>query len=337
LKVRLAGNIGRPLLAFDPDSESVDWWVVELSSYQLADLKGHAAVGVLLNLDQDHLDWHGGVDSYYQDKLNLVGLLRAGDVLIANHADSILRERLINLDHEMAVTWFNNAGGFRIQNGEILEGGEALAVASTEALPGSLPGPHNLANLAAALTVLKTLDVDPINAVRAAASYKGLPHRLQLVGQRDGVRYVNDSIASAPLATVAAVEAFPDIRATLIVGGMDRGVDWSPHIKAIARMRPAGIIGMPDNGQSLLTMFSESGLVPEETLYNAANLEEAVQQAQRITAAHGLVLLSPGAPSFPYFRNFQERGRAFAQYCGFDLPDSEADFDGQAEPKELTE
>jgi len=322
LEVQLAGNIGRPLLDCEEAKTqklSTDWWVIELSSYQLTDLQGHATVAVILNLDQDHLDWHGGVDSYYKDKLKAIKMLRTKGDLVANHGDPVLREQVMSRGQDLRINWFNSSKDIHVSDGQLFDGLDRIEFSP----PASLPGPHNLANLAAALTVLKLVGIEPINAVRHASRFKGLPHRLQLAGERDGIRYINDSIASTPLATVAAVESFQESSVTLIVGGMDRGVDWSAHIDAIARKKPVTIIGIPDNGGAVLGMFANSGLFAEEDLHQVEDLRQAVLLAQRLTKASGVVLLSPGAPSFPRFRDYRERGSKFAQYCGFEIVEQE--------------
>ncbi len=306
IDVQLAGNIGRPLLACG--SLEADWWVIELSSYQLVDLQGHASIAVILNLDQDHLDWHGGVEPYYRDKLKLLDMLATDGVLVANWNDPAVRREVSSVS---GLHWFNHAQGIGVSKLQICQRGVALP----GSISSSLPGPHNLANLAAALTVLKSLGISPIKGMPHVASFSGLAHRLQEVSDTGRFRCINDSIASAPLATVAAVESFPDDRAALIVGGMDRGVDWFAHIGAIAAMRPAAVIGIPDNGPAIVAGFEATGLFPQDSLYQAKSLREAVNLARRVALPNGLILLSPGAPSFPHFRDYRERGQQFARLC----------------------
>lgn len=312
-RVRLAGNIGRPLL--DCDDRGVDWWVIEFSSYQLADLDARPDLSVLLNLTPEHLDWHGGEAAYFRDKLRLVELA-AGRPVIANAADPVLREALSGTEN---VTWFNDPGGIRVDGGRLFDGDRALGCR----LPEGLPGAHNLSNVAAALTVVRRVGGNVTGASRAVAGFRPLPHRLQLCGTRSGVRFVNDSIASTPVATAAALQSLADQPVTLIVGGLDRGVDWTPYTSTFARHTPLAVIGMPDSGPKILATLRGSGVCPSRGLYEAPDLAAAVEIALRITPAGATVLLSPGAASFPRFRDYRERGRQFARCCGFELEEIE--------------
>jgi UDP-N-acetylmuramoylalanine--D-glutamate ligase len=162
--VRLAGNIGRPLL--DCDDQGVDWWVIELSSYQLADLRARPTVSLVLNLSSEHLDWHGSDEVYRRDKLRLAEL-GADGVLIANAADSTLRESLASND---AIVWFNADNGIRENDGRLLDGDRLLLSGA----PGNLPGRHNLSNTAAALTVVRAVGADIPKALAAIPSFRAL-------------------------------------------------------------------------------------------------------------------------------------------------------------------
>jgi len=308
-RVRLAGNIGLPLLSCE--DKNVDWWVIELSSYQLTDLDAVPTVAAILNLTAEHLDWHGGERAYRKDKLRLAELA-AGGVLVANAADLSLAEALSSYSN---VSWFNSRSGIHVDSGRILNGPRVLPLK----LPEGLPGVHNLANTAAALTVLELIGQDEGMVLRAVSSFRSLPHRLQLVGERSGLRFVNDSISSTPVSTAAALEALAGQSITLIVGGLDRGLDWSPYMNAIKTCPAHAVIAIPENGARILDTMRNADLQPKAGLHQAAGLAEAVKLAQRITPAEGTVLLSPGAPSFPQFRDYRDRGKQFANLCGFDL------------------
>ena len=312
-RVRLAGNIGLSLLACD--DRNVDWWVIELSSYQLADLEAAPTASVILNLSSEHLDWHGSEQAYRQDKLRLA-MLATGSILVANAADEVLKTALSG---RRDVTWFNSPSGLRVENSSILDGSSVLPVV----LPEGLPGAHSLANTAAALTVLRMIGADIETAVQAISSFRSLPHRLQIVGEQSGVRYINDSISSTPVATAAALEALSGQSITLIVGGLDRGLDWSPYVQAFKKRPPEAVIAIPENGARILDTMRSANLQPSAGLHRAADLAEAVKLAQKMTRIDGTVLLSPGAPSFPQFEDYRDRGRQFAQLCGFDLQEHE--------------
>lgn len=304
-RVRLAGNIGTPLLACD--DQDVDWWVIELSSFQLADLEARPSVGVLLNLSADHLDWHGSRERYRADKLRLADLVAEGD-LVANHSDPVLREAL---GDRRAVCWFST---------EPVDG--PIADAAEVIMPASLPGKHNRANLAACLAVIGKLGLDAGRAIAALGRFRGLPHRLQDLGTTGDVRFIDDSISTAPVATVAALEALEGRRIILLVGGLDRGIDWAPFAEAIRAHPPAAVVALPDNGPYILSAFEQAGIEVELGSFIARDLAEAVAQAKRIAPAGSVILLSPGAPSFPHFRDYEDRGRQFAELCGFCTPPS---------------
>jgi UDP-N-acetylmuramoylalanine--D-glutamate ligase len=310
-RVRLAGNIGRPLL--DCDDRDVDWWVVELSSFQLADLQAQPALAVLLNVSPEHLDWHGSEERYRRDKLRLADL--AGDhPVVANAADPVLRDYLAA---KVNARWFNGAGDIRAAGGRLYDGERQLDLR----LPRGLPGAHNLSNLAAVLTVIRAIGADLDAAVAAMADFKPLPHRLQLLGERSELRFVNDSISTTPVATAAALEALSGELVVLIVGGLVRGLDWTPYMPAFAERTPLAIIGVPDNGPRIIATLRAAGIDPSGRLHEAKGLGDAVELALRLAPSGAVVLLSPGAPSFPQFRDFRDRGCQFAALCGFEADD----------------
>lgn len=308
LNTCLAGNIGRPML--DCESTAADWWVIELSSYQISDLEAEPDVAVILNLSDEHIDWHGGVDSYRADKLKLADMAGRGR-LIANFSDSVLAE---GLEGRGDVIWFNSAGGWQAGEGEVIFGVGAKIVPA----PVSLPGEHNMQNLAAALTVIDELGLEISDLDQALASFTGLPHRLQIIGEQDHVCYVDDSISTTPVSVAAALETIGTGGVVLLLGGMDRGLDWSDFADGLVGQAPLAIITMPDNGPKILASLRKSGVEPGGGLHAVDDLSQAVELAQTLVPDGGYILLSPGAPSFPHFRDFEDRGDQFASYAGIE-------------------
>ncbi len=300
-RVGLAGNIGVPLVSCD--AQSADWWVVELSSYQICDLEAPPWLTLFLNLSDEHLDWHQGAENYRRDKLRLARLAPEGR-LFANGADAVLRNALADRPD---TRWFNQAPGVHLADHRLWEGDRPLPP-----LPAA-PGDHNLVNLAGALAVVDALDLRPESLARACASFEGLPHRLTTLGTVRGVRLVDDSLSTTPVATLAALQALRDLPAvTVLVGGMDRGLDWSEHAEAFQAAAPHALVALPDSGARVLEALASGGVAPPGGLHEAADMTEAVSRALALTPAGGAVLLSPGAPSFPRYADYRERAAAFA-------------------------
>lgn len=307
VKTCLAGNIGRPML--DCENTDTDWWVIELSSYQISDLEAEPDIALLLNLSDEHVDWHGGVDRYQSDKLKLASLTANGR-LIANFSDTTLVQKLKGYT---GVVWFNHAETWRAC-GDGVYGSNEKHVAA----PASLPGEHNLQNLAAALTVVDELGCEIPDIDAALSSFSGLPHRLQLIGEKKGVRYINDSISTTPVSVAAALQTFGHKDVVLLLGGMDRGLDWSGFANGLQSRTPYAIITLPDNGSKIYNSLKRAGIEPEGGLHQSAQLLDAVILAQSLVPENGCILLSPGAPSFPHFRNFEDRGDQFKKHAGIE-------------------
>lgn len=304
---RLAGNIGRPML--DCENDDVEWWVIELSSYQLSDLEAVTGVALLLNLSEEHVDWHRGIERYHADKLKLVEMATGGCV-IANFSDPVLVDKLTERG---AVTWFNHADTWLADDcGVTGPGGSHVAA------PASLPGLHNMQNLAAVLTLFDKLGIKLPGIDEALSTFTGLPHRLQLIGEKAGVRYVNDSISTTPVSVSAALQALGHEGVVLLLGGMDRGLDWSGFGTGLRDQAPHAIITLPDNGPKIFDCLKRAGVEPEGGLYQVEKLADAVALARTLAPGNGCILLSPGAPSFPHFRDFEDRGNQFKKFAGIE-------------------
>lgn len=313
----LAGNIGLPLLEVLDPQPAPEYWAVELSSYQTGEVARSGArpdVAVVLNIFPEHLDWHGSEQRYIDDKLALV---TAGHprVAVLNAADAHLRA--LQLPHSQVV-WFNQPAGWHMV-GEVVHRG-AQPVFDTSDTP--LPGRHNRGNLCAVLAALEALGLDAVALAPAVRGFRPLPNRLQLLGERDGVRWVNDSISTTPHASLAALDCFAGQRIALLVGGHDRGVDWHDFAAHMHDNAPLEIVTMGANGPRIHALLQPLADAGRFGLHAAGDLPHAVEQARAALGGQGgVVLLSPGAPSFGAYRDYVARGRHFAELAGFD-PDS---------------
>ncbi|MGN6189841.1 MAG: UDP-N-acetylmuramoyl-L-alanine--D-glutamate ligase [Conexibacter sp.] len=302
LPVRLAGNIGVPALDL-LDEPADELAVIELSSYQIADLEIGPQVAVVLNLFPEHVDWHGSEEVYRAEKLRLLGLPGV-EVAVVNGRD---RAIVAAVPDGLAVRRFGVRDGWDVAAGGIARGGALVAPAA--ALP--LRGEHNALNLCAALTALEAFGVEPPELPAALEGFAALPHRLEVVGEHDGATWVDDSISTTPESTLAALDSFPARDVVLIGGGQDRGQDYAALARALAA-RGAAVIGLPTTGGRLVAAARAAGVSAERAV-EVDGMEAAVPMARTLAAAGpgSVVLLSPAAPSYDTYRNFEERGKHF--------------------------
>lgn len=289
--VLVSGNIG--VAPWDPDVEQdVDLWVVETSSHQATDVQTGPAVVALTSLGEDHIDWHGDVEQYVRDKLGLATRPGVRHV-VADGGSAALRARADLL-------------------GDMVEWVPADADTSWAVGLGLL-GAHNLHNAEVARRVLLDLGVteaaDLERVAAATAGFSLLASRLRLVADDGGVRYVDDSLSTNVLPTLAAVEAFAGCRVALIVGGHDRGIDYAPLAAGLDdRTDALLVLTLPENGPRI------GALVRRHDVRDCPDLEAAVRAASAWAAeGGGVVLLAPAAPSFGVYRNYAERSADFAR------------------------
>ena len=312
----LAGNIGLPMLEVLDPQPAPDEWAIELSSYQTGDVADSGArpdVAIVLNLFPEHLDWHGSEARYIEDKLKLVTDAHPR-IAVLNAADP--RLAALVLPHS-DVRWFNRADGWHLREDDLYRGD--VFVMDTRPLP--LPGRHNRSNLCAVLTALEARGIDALPLAAQAQSFRPLPNRLQTMGTRDGITWVNDSTSTTPHATLAALDCFAGRRIALLVGGHDRGVDWSDFAAHMRHDAPATLITMGANGPRIHALLAPVAREAGFTLIGVETLPEAMTAARGALGGEGVVLLSPGAPSFGQYKDYVARGRHFAELAGFD-PDA---------------
>ena len=310
VRTALAGNIGLPLLELLDVQPPPAVWAIELSSYQAGEARD-VDVAVVLNLFPEHLDWHGTEQRYFDDKLALVTRARPR-VAVLNAADARLGE--IDIPSGTAVAWFGHGDGWHLRDGLVHRAGRAVIDPRT--LP--LPGRHNGLTLCAALAAIEALGHDAVALAPHAATFRPLPHRLQSLGTRHGIEAVNDSISTTPHASLAALDCFKGRRVAILVGGYDRGVDWGVFCERLATEPVAAVVTMGQNGPTVHEKLRPLAVGDRFVLEQAATMEDAVRLGLAALDQNGVLLLSPGAPSFPRYRDYTERGRHFARAAGFD-------------------
>jgi UDP-N-acetylmuramoylalanine--D-glutamate ligase len=296
--VQLAGNIGRPALDL-LDAPSDEWAVVELSSYQIADLVTGPEIAVMTNLYREHVDWHGTEVAYRAEKLRLFELPGVRTAIVPEGVEQIEAAARRGCED---VRCFGGPSGWHIADDGLRGPGGGFVAA--DAL--SLRGRHNALNLCAALAA-----VDAAGAERPATlpAIQPLPHRLEVVFTKSGIDWVDDSISTTPESTVAALEAFADRAVVLIGGGHDRGQDYTALGRVLAA-REAAVLGLPTTGGRLVQAALEAG-VPAGRARLVQTMQQAVSAARDLVGEAGVVLLSPAAPSYDTYKNFEERGGHF--------------------------
>lgn len=288
----LVGNIGRAALDVLEEAVSVRPVIVlEMSSYQTCDLSVGPKVAVLTRLFPEHLDWHGSVESYYAAKLRIASTQRQDDTTIWNATDPEIARR-VPLGPARHVSYGTGPARFSPAGMK-------------------LRGPHNRLNACAALAAAEIFGARPAHLESVLASFTGLPHRLEDLGVRNGIRWINDSIATAPEAAVAALEAFDGEVTTYIGGGTDRGFDFTPLAQALVARALPNVILLPPGGASILAALAAVDSKTAARAAMVATLEEAVALAARITPRGSTVLFSPASPSYGVYKNFEERGAVF--------------------------
>ncbi|MFG2100858.1 UDP-N-acetylmuramoyl-L-alanine--D-glutamate ligase [Micromonospora echinaurantiaca] len=298
------GNIGVPTL----DLPEADLYVLELSSYQCSDLTDSPRVAVVTALFPEHLDAHGGEAEYYRDKLNLIAY--GPRTVVVNGNDPRLAFEL----GDRAAVRAGRPDTAHVAAGP--DGDPWFHLVDQPLFPRAvlpLVGRHNESNLCVALAVLDAVGVDVVarkdTLAVAVAGFQGLAHRLTEIADPSGLTFVDDTLATSPYAAMHAIDAYEGRPLTVIVGGTDRGLDYSPLREHLAE-RELTVIGIPDSGGRIVEALAGLPKVRTEVV---DELVDAVRLARELTPAGGVVLLSPAAPSYGRFRNFEHRSEVFAQ------------------------
>ncbi len=314
----LIGNIGVPALDFLPQLGPRSLVVYELSSHQLEGLRQSPHIAVLLNIVPEHLDYYETFEQYVEAKANITRFQTAEDFLVYD-ADHELPSRIAASSAARKIPCSIDAPhleGCFLHGGQVFfrtEWHEQEAVVAVDDVP--LRGRFNLINVAAAVAVAKLLGVPTKDVAEAVRRFKPLEHRLEPVGTFGGITYYNDSIATVPEATIAALDTLVREVETVLLGGTDRGLDFSGLAKKLLHSEVKTLILFPTTGGRIWQAVCEQDPTAPSRLLHffVESMEEAVRLARQHTAAGGTCLLSPASPSFGLFRDYRDRGERFKQ------------------------
>lgn len=280
----LVGNIGLPCLDYYDEIDEDTAIVFEMSCHQLAHCKQSPHIAVMLNLYEDHLDYYGTMEKYLEAKLHILEYQEKGDFCFVNK-EVPLKEK--------------PQGNCTIMDAGHLE----------HSFEMNLKGAHNQYNAEIVYriaTQLYGLDKDKVR--KSIQEFRGLSHRLEYVGEKDGVSYYDDSISTICESAIQAVESIPKLQ-TILIGGMDRGIQYEVLAEYFREHTEVKVVCMYASGKRVYDMLSGRG-----NTFLCGDLEEAVEIAKRETEEGRACVLSPAAASYDHFKNFEERGEVFKRY-----------------------
>lgn len=294
LDAGLAGNVGLAPLEIADKHAIV---VFELSSYQTADMAFAPDIAAITNLYPEHVDWHGSVERYYDDKLNLVAQDDNSAVALGAAAEGNVRVAKAVRDHRRLVRDLDQ------DQAMVIEG----AVSRSR-----LRGAHNLDNALLAAKIALAVGANMDGILAGIAAFRPLPHRLE-EHRLGALTVVNDSISTTPEATKAALAAYPGRRIALIAGGHEREQDYEELAGLLAVRGVTTLVTLPVTGARLAAATRK--VAPDISVTEANDLETAIGVLHDQRQRFDTIVLSPGAPSYNQFKNFEERGKRFVELC----------------------
>ncbi len=285
-----AGNIGLPVFEIVPEIRPETVVVLELSCHQLEYCRYSPELALLLNLYEDHLDHYGTMEKYVRAKKNIYLNQRPLDLLLC--IDEVRPAKEESVSRTVAVT------------------SDVLPFRSFSEVEGArLRGEHNLLNCAFVYTVAKTFGISGEEFISSLKTFSPLRHRLELIGEKDGVEYFDDSISTTVESAISAMESVANA-STILLGGMDRGIEYDKLVSYLRSKPIKNVICMYDSGRRIYDMLSEEPPEGSNLLYRD-DLESAVSAAKEVTGKGEACILSPASASYGYFTNFEERGDVF--------------------------
>lgn len=312
--VYLAGNIGTSPIGLLDTLKENDWVVLELSSFQTQGLTVSPYIAVILNITADHLDHHKDVAEYHSAKQDMVRNQTPEDHIVVNH-DSRASMEFLDVTHAQPHFFSRfgevHDGAYIADNMVWLCRPDLSEVKITPTADIKLPGDFNLENVTAATAAAALTGISTISIKEGLTSFTGMAHRLQLVGEKSGVQYYDDSKASTPDSAIAAFQSF-DQPITLILGGSSKGADFTELIQALPESSVKQVITIGEEGERIAELIQKHR-IDVEIIAGAKTMKEIVHQASKTSEKGGIVLLSPACASFDMFKSAEDRGEQFQQ------------------------
>jgi len=328
--VYLAGNIGTPAITLLKDIGPEDWVILELSSFQLQDLEKSPHIATVLNISIDHLDYHEDEAEYHEAKQSIVKYQTASDFAIINQDYLTSFEFAALTDAQKYYFSQKNSveeGAYvrlkikderlkieddRLKIKEVVlryKGEETVICRSDEI---ALVGEHNLANIAAAAITARIVGVDLKTISEVSKSFKGLPHRIEFVKEIGGVKFYNDSFATNPDPTMAAIDSFvaPKI---IILGGSSKGADFSELADKISISNVKACVLIGSEAKKLEEALRSSKFKGVILNNDSNNIDEIVRESMKFAKSGDIIILSPACASFGMFKNYKDRGCKFRE------------------------
>ncbi|MGN0205177.1 MAG: UDP-N-acetylmuramoyl-L-alanine--D-glutamate ligase [Coprococcus sp.] len=311
----LAGNIGIPMFDLIDEIGDDTLIVCELSCHQLEYVSCGPHVGLLLNIHEEHLDHYGTMEKYVAAKENIYRPQKAGDILVCNvdnlPADGTYCGQIISVCDEDGRAGVEMTADIELRASEILAFGHRYAIPAGDI---RLIGHHNYVDIAFAYAICRMYDVSDEAFTEALISYEPLPHRLQYIGDACGIHFYDDSISTICETTIQALKSLPDTDAVLI-GGMDRGIDYRELISFLSVSSVPYILLMEETGRRIFEEIQK--YYPDfghpERLILVYHLDGAVALAKKLCRPGRCCIMSPAAASYGIFKNFEARGEAFKE------------------------
>ena len=320
----IGGNIGDPLINYADEMRPGDLAILEISSFQLDQMSISPKVAAILNITPNHLDRHGTMEAYTTAKARILDFQNKDDMAILGRDDPgawSLRERVKGrlLSFGLSELPGDQSGAY-VSDGlyHLRDGNAYILLPIQNAI--HLRGDHNRLNVLAAITIGHAAGLSLDAMLEAIDHFHGVPHRLELVRELHGVKWFNDSIATAPERTMAAVRSF-DEPIVLMLGGKDKDLPWE-DLAQLVRKRVDHVVVFGQAAEKILGALgtssrkgdSKSGTKRPHSIHHCDGLQEAVQQAAEVAESGDIVLLSPGGTSFDQFNDFAERGEWFRKW-----------------------
>lgn len=299
-KTILMGNIGIPVFDTIDELEDDTICVMELGCHQLEYMKSSPNISVILDIYEEHLDHYIDFNHYIESKKNIYKYQNKDDYILlgdsqylkdVNSISKIIRE---NID-------------FTLDNDNLVIGNDIIPISKIDT---KLEGRHNLYNILVCLTIIKILGLNLEESIKAISTFNGLPHRMEYVGKYKNIEFYDDSIATSCESVMFAIEALKIVD-TVIIGGMERNIDYKELVSYLDKSSVSNILLLPDTNIRIKGLFNDIDSKKNIVLVN--NMEEAVKNAYNLTEKEKICLLSPAAASYNMYKNFEERGNHYKQ------------------------